>query len=104
MRPSLSFSPGRRRTGKNHFGVPLHALPRIPGVTVIEARPQPSHSDLGRYGGNTPQQLSIVSDVDEDTISSSLLKTPPEDTLCHCRFSKDGVEKLVISLISQADW
>ena len=101
--PTIAFVSPKGGVGKTTSAFLLStALAKLYEVTIIDADPNhPIQTWSG--GGNTPPQLSIVSDVDEDTIIERI-----EDAASKTPFVIVDLEgtasKTVIYAISQADF
>src|ERR1700684_4303978 len=100
--PTIAFVSPKGGAGKTTSAFLLStALAKLYDVTVIDA--DPNHPiQTWANGGNTPQRLTIVSDVDEDTIIERIeyaaAKTPFVIADLEGRASK-----IVLYAISQAD-
>jgi chromosome partitioning protein len=100
--PTIAFVSPKGGAGKTTSAFLLStALAKLYDVTVIDADPNhPIQTWAG--GGNTPPRLTIVSDVDEDTIIERI-----EDAAVKTPFVVVDLEgtasKIVIYAISQAD-
>jgi chromosome partitioning protein len=100
--PTIAFVSPKGGAGKTTSAFLLSmALAKLYGVTVIDA--DPNHPiQTWASGGNAPQRLAIVSDVDEDTIIERI-----EDAAAKTPFVIVDLEgtasKIVIYAISQAD-
>jgi chromosome partitioning protein len=100
--PTIAFVSPKGGAGKTTSAFLLStALAKLYDVTVIDADPNhPIQTWAG--GGNTPSRLSIVSDVDEDTIIERI-----EDAATKTPFVVVDLEgtasKIVVYAISQAD-
>jgi chromosome partitioning protein len=100
--PTIAFVSPKGGAGKTTSAFLLStALAKLYDVTVIDA--DPNHPiQTWASGGNTPPRLSIVSDVDEDTIIERI-----EDAAAKTPFVVVDLEgtasKIVIYAISQAD-
>src|SRR5579863_7928313 len=100
--PTIAFVSPKGGAGKTTSAFLLStALAKLYDVTVIDA--DPNHPiQTWASGGNTPPRMSIVSDVDEDTIIERI-----EDAAARTAFVVVDLEgtasKIVIYAISQAD-
>jgi chromosome partitioning protein len=100
--PTIAFVSPKGGAGKTTSAFLLStALAKLYDVTIIDADPNhPIQTWAG--GGNTPARLSIVSDVDEDTIIERI-----EDAASKTPFVIVDLEgtasKIVVYAISQAD-
>jgi chromosome partitioning protein len=100
--PTIAFVSPKGGAGKTTSAFLLStALAKLYDVTIIDADPNhPIQTWAG--GGNTPVKLTIVSDVDEDTIIERI-----EDTATKTPFVIVDLEgtasKIVVYAISQAD-
>lgn len=101
--PTIAFVSPKGGAGKTTSAFLLStALAKLYGVTIIDA--DPNHPiQTWASGGNTPPGLSIISDVDEDTIIERI-----EDAAAKTPFVVVDLEgtasKIVIYAISQADF
>jgi chromosome partitioning protein len=101
--PTIAFVSPKGGVGKTTSAFLLStALAKLYDVTVIDADPNHPIKTWAR-GGNTPERLSIVSDVDEDTIIERI-----EDAASKTPFVVVDLEgtasKTVVYAISQADF
>src|SRR5580658_8317990 len=100
--PTIAFVSPKGGAGKTTSAFLLStALAKLYDVTVIDA--DPNHPiQTWAAGGNTPARLSIVSEVDEDTIIERI-----EDASTQTPFVVVDLEgtasKIVVYAISQAD-
>lgn len=100
--PTIAFVSPKGGAGKTTSAFLLStALAKLYDVTVIDA--DPNHPiQTWASGGNTPSKLTIVSDVDEDTIIERI-----EDAAATTPFVVVDLEgtasKIVVYAISQAD-
>jgi chromosome partitioning protein len=100
--PTIAFVSPKGGAGKTTSAFLLStALAKLYDVTIIDA--DPNHPiQTWANGGNTPQRLTVVSDVDEDTIIERI-----EDAAMKTPFVVVDLEgtasKIVIYAISQAD-
>jgi len=100
--PTIAFVPPKGGAGKTTSAFLLStALAKLQEVTVIDA--DPNHPiQTWAAGGNTPHGLTIISDVDEDTIIERI-----EDAASKTPFVVVDLEgtasKIVLYAISQAD-
>ena len=100
--PTIAFVSPKGGAGKTTSAFLLStALAKLYDVTVIDA--DPNHPiQTWATGGNTPPRLTIVSDVDEDTIIERI-----EDAATKTPFVVVDLEgtasKIVVYAISQAD-
>jgi chromosome partitioning protein len=100
--PTIAFVSPKGGAGKTTSAFLLStALAKLYDVTIIDA--DPNHPiQTWAAGGNTPPRLSIVSDVDEDTIIERI-----EDAATRTPFVIVDLEgtaaKIVVYAISQAD-
>src|SRR5580692_4659984 len=100
--PTIAFVSPKGGAGKTTSAFLLStALAKLYDVTVIDA--DPNHPiQTWASGGNTPDRLTVVSDVDEDTIIERI-----EDAAAKTPFVVVDLEgtasKIVIYAISQAD-
>jgi chromosome partitioning protein len=100
--PTIAFVSPKGGAGKTTSAFLLStALAKLYDVTIIDA--DPNHPiQTWAAGGNTPPRLTIVSDVDEDTIIERI-----EDAAMKTPFVVVDLEgtasKIVIYAISQAD-
>jgi chromosome partitioning protein len=100
--PTIAFVSPKGGAGKTTSAFLLStALAKLYDVTVIDA--DPNHPiQTWAAGGNTPHRLSIVSDVDEDTIIEQI-----EEAATRTPFVVVDLEgtasKIVVYAISQAD-
>jgi chromosome partitioning protein len=100
--PTIAFVSSKGGAGKTTSAFLLAtALARFQGVTVIDA--DPNHPiQSWASGGNAPENLTVVSDVDEDTIIERI-----EDAAANTPFVIVDLEgtaaKIVVYAISQAD-
>lgn len=100
--PTIAFVSPKGGVGKTTSAFLLStALAKLYDVTIIDA--DPNHPiQTWASGGNTPPRLTIVSDVDEDTIIERI-----EDAATKTPFVVVDLEgtasKIVIYAISQAD-
>ena len=101
--PTIAFVSPKGGAGKTTSAFLLStALAKLYDVTVIDA--DPNHPiQTWATGGNTPPRLTIVSDVDEDTIIERI-----EDAATKTPFVIVDLEgtasKIVVYAISQADF
>jgi chromosome partitioning protein len=101
--PTIAFVSPKGGVGKTTSAFLLStALAKLYDVTIIDA--DPNHPiKTWALGGNAPEQLSIVSDVDEDTIIERI-----EDAASKTPFVVVALEgtasKTVVYAISQADF
>jgi chromosome partitioning protein len=100
--PTIAFVSPKGGAGKTTSAFLLStALAKFYDVTVIDADPNHPIQTWAK-GGNTPPRLSIVSDVDEDTITERI-----EDAASKTPFVIVDLEgtasKIVIFAVSQAD-
>lgn len=101
--PTIAFVSPKGGAGKTTSAFLLStALAKLYDVTVIDADPNHPIANWGR-GGNAPPRLSIISDVDEDTIIERI-----EDAAAKTPFVVVDLEgtasKIVVYAISQADF
>jgi len=100
--PTIAFVSPKGGAGKTTSAFLLStALAKLYDVTIIDA--DPNHPiQTWASGGNTPPRLTIVSDVDEDTIIERI-----EDAAAKTPFVVVDLEgtasKIVVYAISQAD-
>src|ERR1700676_3574999 len=97
--PTIAFVSPKGGAGKTKSAfLRSTALAKLYDVTVIDA--DPNHPILTWAGGcNAPPRLSIISDVDEDTIIERI-----EDAADKTPFVIEGTaSKIVVYAISQAD-
>jgi chromosome partitioning protein len=100
--PTIAFVSPKGGAGKTTSAFLLStALAKLYDVTIIDA--DPNHPiQTWAAGGNTPERLTIVSDVDEDTIIERI-----EDAATTTPFVVVDLEgtasKIVVYAISQAD-
>jgi chromosome partitioning protein len=100
--PTIAFVSPKGGAGKTTSAFLLStALAKLYDVTVIDA--DPNHPiETWAAGGNTPPRLTIISDVDEDTIIERI-----EDAATKTPFVVVDLEgtasKMVVYAISQAD-
>jgi len=100
--PTIAFVSPKGGAGKTTSAFLLStALAKLYDVTIIDA--DPNHPiQTWASGGNTPERLTIVSDVDEDTIIERI-----EDAATKTPFVVVDLEgtasKIVVYAISQAD-
>src|SRR5579863_293190 len=100
--PTIAFVSPKGGAGKTTSAFLLStALAKIYDVTVIDADPNHPIKNWAQ-GGNSPERLSIVSDVDEDSIIEKI-----EDAAAKTTFVVVDLEgtasKIVVYAISQAD-
>src|ERR1700722_17096872 len=101
--PTIAFVSPKGGAGKTTSAFLLSmALAKLYDVTVIDA--DPNHPiEKWASGGNTPPRLTIVSDVDEDTIIERI-----EDAATKTPFVVGDLEgtpsKIVVYAITQADF
>ena len=101
--PTIAFVSPKGGVGKTTSAFLLSTvLARLCEVTIIDA--DPNHPvETWAQGGNTPERLTIVSDVDEDTIIERI-----EDAASKTPFVIVDLEgtasKTVVYAISQADF
>jgi len=101
--PTIAFVSPKGGSGKTTSSFLLSTvLARLCEVTIIDA--DPNHPvETWATGGNTPERLTIVSDVDEDTIIERI-----EDAASKTPFVVVDLEgtasKTVVYAISQADF
>jgi len=100
--PTIAFVSPKGGAGKTTSAFLLStALAKLYDVTVIDA--DPNHPiQTWANGGNTPPRLSIVSDVDEDTIIERI-EDAAEKTPFVVVDLEGTASKIVIYAISQAD-
>jgi chromosome partitioning protein len=100
--PTIAFVSPKGGAGKTTSAFLLStALAKLYDVTVIDA--DPNHPiQTWSNGGNTPQRLSIVSDVDEDTIIERIEDAAEKTTFVVVDL-EGTASKIVIYAISQAD-
>jgi chromosome partitioning protein len=100
--PTIAFVSPKGGAGKTTSAFLLStALAKLYDVTVIDA--DPNHPiETWATGGNAPERLTIISDVDEDTIIERI-----EDAAARTPFVVVDLEgtasKIVVYAISQAD-
>src|SRR6204780_4517842 len=100
--PTIAFVSPKGGSGKTTSAFLLSmALAKLDGVTVIDA--DPNHPiQTWATGGNAPPRLTIMSDVDEDTIIERI-----EDAATRTPFVVVDLEgtasKIVVYAISQSD-
>jgi len=100
--PTIAFVSPKGGAGKTTSAFLLStALAKVYDVTVIDADPNHPIETWAR-GGNAPERLTIISDVDEDTIIERI-----EDAAAKTPFVVVDLEgtasKIVVYAISQAD-
>jgi chromosome partitioning protein len=100
--PTIAFVSPKGGVGKTTSAFLLStALAKIYDVTVIDADPNHPIKNWAQ-GGNTPEKLTIVSEVDEDSIIEKI-----EDAAAKTTFVVVDLEgtasMIVVSAISQAD-
>src|SRR6202161_925763 len=100
--PTIAFVSPKGGAGKTTSAFLLStALARMYDVTVIDA--DPNHPiQTWANGGNAPARLSIISDVDEDTIIERI-EDAAEKTPFVVVDLEGTASKIVIYAISQAD-
>jgi chromosome partitioning protein len=100
--PTIAFVSPKGGAGKTTSAFLLSTeLAKLYDVTIIDADPNhPIQTWAG--GGNTPPQLSIVSDVDEDTIIERI-EDAAEKTPFVIVDLEGTASKIVVYAISQAD-
>ena len=101
--PTIAFVSPERRSRKNHLGFSARRPPltKFYDVTIIDADPNHPIETWAR-GGNTPPRLTIVSNVDEDSIIERI-----EDAAATTPVVVVDLEgtasKIVVYAITQAD-
>jgi chromosome partitioning protein len=101
--PTIAFVSPKGGVGKTTSALLFStALSKLYDVTIIDADPNYPIKDWAT-GGNTPPRLSVVSDIDEDTIIDAI-----EDAASKTPFVVVDLEgtasKIVVYAISQADF
>jgi chromosome partitioning protein len=101
--PTIAFVSPKGGAGKTTSAFMLAVvLARLCEVTIIDADPNYPIADWA-LGGNTPERLTIVSDVDEDTIIDSIEEAAAKTPIVVVDL-EGTASKTVIYAISQADF